>query len=418
MEARVPLRSVPTFGRSICALLGSGSDRTRAWRIASASLAACVALGGSASAQLQWKEGDKSFTVGWWGQAWAQHVEVDDGEDLDDFMVRRQYLYLSGTVNPWLSAFANLASDRLGQDGITEDSGKGFGSGIGLRDGWITCKLAGDAAQLQLGRMYVPFTRNYGTTSPRAQLTLDLDWFQGGLRGGIFYPSNVGRDDSATLWGNLWEGLVQYRAMYGDGVSSVTDDARLAGRVSLSLWDKETTWFNEGTYLEKKKVLSFGVGVDSQDGAAADGNAPGTFDDYSAWTADAYMSLPFEGGGAISTELSYIDVENSPNAVASTPLEAGSDAQIASAKLGYLIRGKMGPGQWMPYVHYQLGDVDADVASPNDSTAIYGIGAQCYIAGHMNKLGFEITRVDQDEEIDGTSEVDETLFTLQLAAGW
>lgn len=54
--------------------------------------------------------------------------------------------------------------------------------------------------------MYVPLTRNYGTTSTKALLTTDLSFMQGGIRGAIFYASKVGRDDGVTLWGNPFEG--------------------------------------------------------------------------------------------------------------------------------------------------------------------------------------------------------------------
>jgi hypothetical protein len=36
----------------------------------------------------------------------------------------------------------------------------------------------------------------------------------------------------------------------------------------------------------------------------------------------------------------------------------------------------IGPGQLMPYAHWQFADVDSATDSENEQTMIYGIGAQ------------------------------------------
>ena len=151
-------------------------------------------------------------------------------------------------------------------DEITNNSGDGLGSGLALRDGWINYKIAGDDLMVQVGRMYIPFTRNYGTTSTKSLLTADLDWGQGGLRSSIFYPSTIGRDDAITLWGNILEDKLQYRFMVGDGeendAKNPDDTVRFAGRLSYNVFDPETNWFNAGTYLGSKHILALGMGVD------------------------------------------------------------------------------------------------------------------------------------------------------------
>ncbi|WP_456434496.1 selenite/tellurite reduction operon porin ExtI [Thermosulfuriphilus sp.] len=365
-----------------------------------------------------YREGDMSFHVGFWGQAWYQYVDDyrdtnNDGkgdESLNDFMTRRAYFYVKGIINPWFSFFLHYAGDRLGQDGLDNPS-VGLGSGLALRDGWITVKLAGDALMLQAGRMYVPFTRNYGTTSTKTLLTTDLDWGQGGVRSGIFYPSKVGRDDSVTLWGNLSGGKFQYRLMIGEGVESSSlnpeDNLRFAGRVSVSLFDPETGWFNKGTYLGKKRVLSIGAGFDYQE----DINFSATkIDDYSAWTVDLFWDQPL-GAGAITLEAAYIDIDNSANGVTYTYLSSGDDASIVSLKAGYLLPGKVGIGQFQPFVHYQNFDVDKE-----DDTDVYGFGFNYYIKGLANKISVDFTFVDQDSESGSVQ--DHFIFTFQIAAGF
>jgi len=361
-----------------------------------------------------YRDGDKSLEVGWWGQAWYQYVEEGEANDKDthDFLFRRSYFYVKGTATPWFSFFAHLAGDRYGQDGLVADSGRGYGSGIALRDGWVNVKLMEDMLMLQVGRMYVPFTRNYGTTSTKALMGVDLDWTQGGTRGGIFYPNNVGRDDGAVLWGNLMGGMLQYRFMAGDGNDTPDDELRYAGRLSLSLWDPETSWFTEGSYLGKKKVLAIGLGGDTQK------DIVGGSGDYNAWTADVHLDMPMGGGSCISAELAYIDVNNAANRVDATPLLAGDDADIYSVKAGYLLPGNVGPGQLMPVVHYEYVDVD-DKGNTNDKTHIWGIGAAYYLVGHANKINLDFTWINQDtEEAALNNQKDRMLVTLQFAAGF
>ena len=133
-------------------------------------------------------------------QTWYQFVE--DGKkggtkDLHDFMARRFYFYLKGEVTPRMGFFAHIAADRIGQDGLDKPS-VGLGSGIAVRDAWIYYNV-NEAFKLQMGRMYIPFTRNYGTTSTFAMLPLELPFNQGGVRGGIFYAGKVGRDEAPNL---------------------------------------------------------------------------------------------------------------------------------------------------------------------------------------------------------------------------
>jgi hypothetical protein len=386
-------------------------------------------LPGLVGAAEVYRDGDKSLSLGWWGQGWYQYIE--DGKisspgaykDLNDFQFRRSYFYIDGTVTPWFSFFAHLAGDRLGQEGL-DNSSNGLGSGYAFRDGWVNIKLH-EAFMVQLGRMYVPFTRNYGTTSTKALLTTDLDFTQGGVRGGIFYPSRVGRDDGVTLWGNIAGGLLQYRLMAGDGSSNSDDDLRYAGRLSLSLWDPETGWFNQGTYLGKKKVLSLGVGGDCQKDLNGE-------QDYSAWTADVHLDLPMGGGSALTVEAAYIDINNSANSVALgdtdaldrttragyTDLHAGDDAAITSLMAGYLLPGNIGPGQLMPFVHGEYVRVEDpdDTTVDREDTRIYGFGANYYILGHANKVSIDCSWVDQINEKPGLE--DHFILTFQLAAGF
>lgn len=359
--------------------------------------------------------------IGLWGQSWYQSVENGqdsnaDGigdKDLNDFMVRRIYFNVKGQVTPYLSFFTHIAADRIGQDGLDNPS-VGLGSGVAFRDFWTTIKLH-EAFKIQPGRMYVPFTRNYGTTSTKALLTTDLDWGQGGVRSGIFYPSKVGRDDGVTLWGNINEGLFQYRLMVSEGVESDTfnpdDSLRFAGRGSLSIFEKETGWFNQGTYLGKKRVLSIGAGFDSQKDLMF-----GTVkDDYSAWTVDIFYDHPLGNHGAFTFEGSFIDITNSANGITYTRFSSGDDGSITSLKAGYLFMEKLGPGQIQPFMHWQ--NIISDESNESD-TKFYGLGLNYFIKGHANKLSLDVSFVDQENEIITLDIQDRLIVTFQIAIGF
>jgi len=369
-----------------------------------------------------YKKDEVLINAGWWGQIWAQSVSNMDtdsdgrfDDSLSDILMRRSYFYLGGTITQELGFFVHFASDKLGMDEMKDDSGNGLGSGVAVRDAWLNYKLMGNDLILQAGRMYVPFTRNYGTTSTKSMLTLDLDWGQGGHRSTIFYPSRVGRDDALAVWGNLLDDKLQYRFMFGDGeednAKNVDDSQRYAGRLSYSFFDPETDWFNAGTYLGKKRVLSLGFGADSQEDLVLAGRKQ----NYSAWTADLHYDQPLADGGNLTLTASYIDIVNSVNGISFTTLGSGDDGNLLSVKAGYLLPGTIGKGQLQPYGHYQLISVDE---SGKKDTQVYGVGLNYYIKGVDNKISLETTFVDQDKEIFKSNVQDETIITLQLAAGF
>ena len=355
-----------------------------------------------------YKDGDKSLHVGFWGQAWYQYISGYDrngdgewGDDLNDFMVRRTYFNVKGTVTQELDFFVHYAGDRIGQEGL-DNSGMGLGTGLALRDAWVNYKLYGNDFMVQVGRMYIPFTRNYGTTSTKTLLTTELDWGQGGLRSGIFYPSKVGRDDSITLWGNVVEDKLQYRLMIGEGAESKTinpdDNLRFAGRLSFNMFDTETGWFNKGTYLGKKKILAIGGGFDFQ----SDLVTGGTKHNYEAYTGDVHLDLPM-GDMAVTAAAAYIIIRNSVNGITWSDLTAGGDGDIITTKAGVLVAKRI-----QPFAHY---DIIMPDANDTDDTTIYGVGCNYYIKGPANKLTAEWSVVDNE---DYTVDV----ITVQAAFGF
>lgn len=356
--------------------------------------------------------------IGIWMQTWYQWVEDglkrgDDYEDMNDFMIRRAYMYLKGQVTDYISFFCHVASDKVGMempDGKNLDkSGIGLGSGVAWRDLWITLNL-NEAFKIQMGRMYVPLTRAYGTTSTKCMLTADLPFLQGGSRGGIFYAQKVGRDDGLTLWGNLLDGHLQYRFMISEGVegdNNPEDNLRYVGRVSVSLLEPEKGWFNKGTYLGKKRVLSIGFGMDRQNDLTLAGKEG---QDNKVWTTDLFFDHPV-GEGAVTLEAAYIDIDNCTQKMPDLygDLQAGDDAQNWYVSVGYLVPGSIGPGRLQPYVRYETVDVE-----DKSDTDFWSGGFNYYIKGHNCKLTADYMKVDPDND----AKEDRGIFTFQIALGF
>ncbi|HSW40794.1 MAG TPA: porin [Acidobacteriota bacterium] len=326
----------------------------------------------------------KWFDIGVRVQTWYQAVGVNEGPDLNDFQIRRFYLYTEGQVVKDVTFFAHIGGDRLGQDGLfSPNTGAGVGNGFALRDGWIAYSPANEF-KIQMGRMYIPFNRASGTVSTFALLTLDLPLAQGGVRpvtGAPYYPSTAGRDEGVTVWGNLGKGFLQYRVGIFDGQNS-QKRPRTAARISINPLEKETTWFNRGNYLGAGKVLSIGAGFDRQPGLAGSNTS-----DYSAWTTDVFFDHPVKTG-AVTLEWAYTGIRNS--------------ATLGDAKTWYLQGGVLLPPlssqvRIQPYVKYE--SIYRRTASDFDYA---GGGVNILFNGHNLKLTLEYDKVLNEVDTYGS----------------
>lgn len=341
---------------------------------------------------------DRWFEVGARVQAWYQSVDEEGAPHMNDFMVRRAYLYLQGQIAPKFTFFTHIAGDRLGQQGV-DTPGSGLGTGFSLRDGWIAYAPF-EELKIQAGRMYIPFTRSFGTESTFALLTTDLPFMQGGVRAKTFFPSNVGRDDGVTVWGNLAKGFLQYRVGVFDGQQGTQNakrSPRTAARISINPLESEGQWFNKGNYLGTKKVLSFGVGFDRQADLKWASDRPTA--DYSAWTADVFFDHPVQSG-AVNLEWAYTGIKNSQ--------ELG-DAKTWYLQGGYLIPAFTKAFRLQPYAKYET--VYRNTAA---DTKYAGGGANLLFKQHDLKLTLEFNKAIPES---GSPETSKSIFTVQMQVG-
>jgi hypothetical protein len=344
-----------------------------------------------------------SVKVGARVQGWYQATEnaAPDGRTANDFLIRRAYFYVNGTLpKERVSFFAHVSGDRLGQQGL-DNPGLGLGTGIALRDAWVAWEPM-PAFRVQAGRMYVPFTRAFGTESTFTLLTTDLPVSQGGGRGSLFYASKVGRDDGVVVWGTPLHERLQYRIglMQGvEGAANPSGTLRLAGRVAVQLLEPENTWFNRGSYLGTKQVLAFGFGIDRQNGLSTTGRPK--FDSR-AWTIDGFFDHP-AGKGAVTVEASLTDVKGLTQPLAFAGLAAGEDARVGYITAGYLLPGSLGRGRVQLFGRWERLDGDG-----NGGTTTPAIGANYLVRGHDLKITVEWSRIERPDVGSGQA------VTMQL----
>jgi hypothetical protein len=340
----------------------------------------------------------RSFEIGARIQGWYQSVGEHNSPHTNDFMLRRAYLYTEGKLNKDVTFFAHIAGDRLGQDG-TDTPGSGLGTGFSLRDGWIAYSPFNEL-KIQAGRMYIPFTRAFGTESTFTLLSLDVPIVQGGVRAKGFFPSNVGRDDGVAVWGNISKGLIQYRVGVFDGQQGTQNpkkSPRTAARISLSPLDHEDRWFNKGNYLGAKKILSIGFGFDRQNNLKWADNRQHA--DYSAWTTDFFFDHPIKTS-AVNFEWAFTGMKNSQ--------------EYGDAKTWYVQGGLLVPPigkafRLQPYVRYET-----VYRNTSADTQYAGAGVNLLFRQHDLKLTLQFDKFMPES---GSQEKSKSIFTVQMQVG-
>jgi hypothetical protein len=225
------------------------------------------------------------------------------------------------------------------------------------------------------------------------------------VRGAIFYASKVGRDDGVTFWGNPLNGRLQYRLMVSEGMEgngNPEDNLRFVGRMAVNLLEPEKEWFNQGTYLGHKKVLSVGLGLDTQSDLTLNNQ---TQQNNLVWTADAFLDHPL-AAGAVTVESAYINIRNNTQTHNFSPLAAGDDAELFYVQAGYYLPAQFGNGRLQPYGRYETAAVDQ-----KSRTDFFSGGLNYYFKGHNGKISLDYTFVDH-YSMDG-----QTIVTVQFAVG-
>ncbi len=343
-------------------------------RLSSLTLLLALLVSPSHAARIQvGSDTNVSLDVGLRLQTWLGWTEnaATDGSDLAEASIRRAYVYFNGRVHPRVGYFAHLAGDRIGQSNITANTGNGLGNGLAVRDAWTELDVLPGAnaplARLQVGRMYVPFFRQMGTTATFTFATIDAPSFE---QGGFLPGRRVARDDGAVLWGNIFGGHLQYRAGVFDGSDNAGNgDVRTTARVVWYPWESENSWWNQGTYLDGKKVFGLGAAYDHLP------NFSGTLD-HDAWIVDAFFNHAFLGGVA-TLEGGYSEVDQD---------RTRFTGDYAYGHAAYLFPGERLGGKQQIYGRYSHFNLDPGVTvAVNAEEREIGGGITHYLFGLGNR---------------------------------
>lgn len=218
-------------------------------------------------------------------------------ESTDDFYVRRNRLSLIGAANEVFGAVVQLEYNGGQQIGDTAILPSERAYELVLLDAFLTANVA-DYLRVRVGKTKHVLTREVqeGCFDP---LSMDRSPF---VSGPFSYdtPEKSTRDLGLVLWGNVLDETLQYRlaVMQGNRFGDGRPDGigfRYTGRVHLTLFDKESWIVYRGTYLGKKRVLTFGAGFEVQPKAVHSVGTTGA-EDYRAYTVDLFYEHPTDVG--------------------------------------------------------------------------------------------------------------------------
>ena len=223
----------------------------------------------------------------------------------NNLFIRRTRLLVGGTLFKTFEYFfdtdaPNLFKGDVGvTGGMTPGNGTGAkgGNGVIVQDAFGTWKALDDAFKIDVGYMLTPGAHN---ALQGAGTLFGVDYFSNTFIHSQLLNTSVnpaGRDTGVQFRGLVLDNHLEYRAglFQGKRNAGTADQVagqnffRVAARVQVNVLDAETGFFYAGTYLGKKKVLSFGGAFDFQD-------------DYKHWAVDGLLDLPV-GPGIITAQV-------------------------------------------------------------------------------------------------------------------
>jgi len=242
------------------------------------------------------KEAEKTVNVSGYIQTHL-YSDLNPPEDLPDrtydFYIKRVRLFVSGKLNDKVKFLVGTLNAGYGKDG-------NFSARTWIADAWLEYTYS-KKFKINIGQVKLPFTRHMQQSGASLH---GLD-FHGSF---IKYPQNsTHRDQGVVFRGLLQNDKLDYRFAIVDGLDPAAtvvprdnDYPRIVGRLGFNVFDAEPDYFWAGTYLGKKKILSFAVSLDYQSamkGIKMD-------EAYHAFGLDALLDHPI-GTAWITSTLNY-----------------------------------------------------------------------------------------------------------------
>ena len=267
-----------------------------------------------------------------------------DVKDYTDFSIRRATINMAGQVNKYVKfEFEGDFSPN------TTTRGSHQASSASVNDAVITLDLA-DEFKIRAGKYRVPFARANLTSSRNYIIPTGIRWGAGDGQTGYkapgwnpFAPATLAgdRDYGMSLWGNIADGLLQYRLGIFDGKFDHTD-AKLGQKDNIAYgmrlefnpvmlgYKADKGWGKADSYLGKQNVFNIGVAYWAQkwdDGAGTSGTAK-------AWTVDALYEQKF-GDMVPNLQLGYIGQTSLPATLGVSGTKPKTNAYYVMGQLLY-----------------------------------------------------------------------------------
>ncbi len=247
-------------------------------------------------------------------QGWLYMPVDHEGKDpaiVTDFYLKRVRLLFGGQIAPDVNFFIGTLNGNMGKN--SDMSARTL-----IADAWVEFIIT-DYLRVNAGLLKLPFSRHMQQSGAKLH---GLDF-----HGSFLNRSGVAighRDMGIMARGLLSDKQIDYRLAVVDGkeynkvvipgnpdadppvpddtvVTNKDDMPRIVGRVGYNVFDPEPGYFWAGTYLGKKKVLSFGASFDIQPGVGGDEGD----ELYYAFAVDAFADIPMGENGIVGTLNAY-----------------------------------------------------------------------------------------------------------------
>jgi hypothetical protein len=240
--------------------------------------------------------------VGAWTRVGGTFQGATDHSKLSDWHMSDAYveLHAGGKIHKNVGVTLNL----VGQAANYSNAMTGNGGAVSVEDAIISFDLL-DEFHIWAGHLLVMVDRD-NSSGPFFM----IPWNYPGFFAGVAAPAEgpFGRNNGVNVWGDINGGLLTYfLGVYDNG--NVETSPLFSGRLRLSLLDKETGFWGNGSYFGDKDILSFDLGGQYQKNGSVTTDAMGmvtAVKNYSDINVDGLFEKKLGGAGSyLSVDAAY-----------------------------------------------------------------------------------------------------------------
>lgn len=375
------------------------------WLLVAIVFTALGFTGRTAAAFQVYESGDSFLDIDYQVQARGAQSDIDSNGEKnrrDNFYLRRDRLSFLGAVNQTYQYALQLeynGGQRINETSVSPNASKGDYT-LTVLDAYLQGDY-GDAFKFRAGRTKHLLTREVseGCFEP---LSMDRSSFVSGPftpldRKNAWSEDKKTRDVGLTALGNLFDNVFQYRLGimqgndYSDAIKPEEIGYRYTSRVHVSLLDPESSFGYKGTYLGKKKVLTFGAGYEIQPKAVYktyDTTLGGHgWQNYQGYTYDFYFEYPTEMG---TPTLSAAYLKQDFGEAGERGVPGATDGE----KNGYYVKAAYMLGKFQVYGRYEKWSFASLNGVIGQQVKWSAEGINYFIMGEDLRLTFEAQKTD------------------------